>query len=93
MIVTRANRTNDPGLVDRSFRGAPGDESPDRWWDKLNRVIFPFMGPAQVGPYETEARPSLVAAACPLCGAPMNSHEIDRSGPRTQLYCPTPVDV
>ena len=87
--MTRTNKANDPGLIDRSFRGAAApDTTPDRWWDKLNRAIFPFMGPAQVGPYETEARPSMVAAPCPLCGAPMNTHEIDRSGPRTQLYCP-----
>ena len=67
----------------------PVDERPDRWWDKLNKVFFPVFGPAQVGPYEVTERPSVTHASCPMCGQDMALHEIDRSGPRTQVHCPT----
>jgi hypothetical protein len=55
--------------------------------ERLNARLLPYLGPPPLGPYNEEpalARP----AACPLCGARMSEHDIDRSGERTQLHCP-----
>jgi hypothetical protein len=58
----------------------------------LNSRLLPFIGPPPLGPYDDEVpvaeRP---VARCPLCGAPMTEHAIDRSGERTQLRCPLPA--
>jgi hypothetical protein len=58
----------------------------------LNGRLLPFLGPPPLGPYDDEVpvaeRP---VARCPLCGAPMTEHDIDRSGERTQLRCPLPT--
>ena len=64
-----------------------------RW---LNRTLLPWIGPPPLGPYpvipaaETEQRQA--EATCPLCGALMSRHEIDRSGERTQIYHPEPTN-
>lgn len=58
------------------------------WADRLNRTLFPWIGPPPLGPYDEEPPGDPQLKPCPLCGAPMSEHEIDRSGPRTQLYCP-----
>lgn len=59
-------------------------------FDKLNRKLVPYIGPPPLGPYN-ETPPAVPAPKlCPLCGVPMSEHEIDRSGERTQLYCPRP---
>ncbi|WP_175494096.1 hypothetical protein [Herbiconiux ginsengi] len=58
-------------------------------FNNINRIVYSYAGPAQVGigraeaPYVPPADPR-----CPLCGRPMAQHEIDRSGERTQLHCP-----
>jgi len=58
----------------------------------LNGRLLPIIGPPPLGPYDDEVpaqeRP---VARCPLCGAPMTEHDIDRSGERTQLRCPLPT--
>jgi len=56
--------------------------------DRLNNRLRPYIGPPPLGPYDAEPTPPTAGGTCPLCGSPMDSHEIDRSGPRTQLYCP-----
>ena len=59
------------------------------WWDRLNRALLPFMGPAQVGPYEDAPPPPTAKSACPLCGAPMDAHRFERvSGAPTHMHCP-----
>ncbi|HWR85630.1 MAG TPA: hypothetical protein VN200_06535 [Rhodoglobus sp.] len=59
----------------------------NRWWERLNRGLLPFMGPAQVGPYDTPPAPT--ASICPLCGQPMERHVIERSSTApTRLHCP-----
>jgi hypothetical protein len=58
-------------------------------FNRLNRIVYTFTGPAQIGigraeePYAPPADPH-----CPLCGASMALHTIDRTGERTQLHCP-----
>lgn len=57
----------------------------------INSNLIRFAGPASVGPYEKTPPPSAAeraGRACPICGAPMTEHEIDRSGPRTIVHCP-----
>ncbi|GLU87972.1 hypothetical protein Agsp01_02270 [Agromyces sp. NBRC 114283] len=73
-------------------REHPAGDSPRRGYagliDKLNAKLLPYIGPPPLGPYDEEPvaeRPP----ACPLCGKPMSEHDIDRSGERTQLHCPT----
>lgn len=65
------------------FDGKPG------FFNRLNRIVYSYAGPADVGlgraeePYVQAADPQ-----CPICGKPMALHDIDRSGERTQLHCP-----
>ncbi|WP_420847429.1 hypothetical protein [Microbacterium azadirachtae] len=57
----------------------------------INTNLIRFAGPASVGPYEATPPPSDAERAqrgCPLCGAPMTAHEIDRSGPKPLMHCP-----
>ncbi|QTX05965.1 hypothetical protein [Agromyces archimandritae] len=58
--------------------------------DRLNARLLPWIGPPPLGPYDEPAVPP-AAPGCPLCGAPMAAHDIDRSGERTQLRCPIPA--
>jgi hypothetical protein len=66
------------------FVGKPG------FFNNLNRIVYTFAGPAQIGigraeaPYRAPADP-----VCPMCGMAMALHVIDRSGPRTQVACPS----
>jgi hypothetical protein len=68
----------------------------DRFRDiarRLDKGLFPFMGPAQIGaghPEEPYRRPT--DAVCPLCHRPMADHVVERSSDparATRLICPT----
>ena len=79
-------------------RRKSGDERPPRprirevgFTNWLNATLFPYIGPPPVGPYDEAPLPPSTSSACPLCGAPMSQHVVDRSGPRTMLHCPRPV--
>lgn len=67
-------------------------EGARRWARRLDRSLLPFMGPAQIGAgYEEAPEVRRTDAACPLCGAPMDRHEVIRSGDQTRatrLVCP-----
>ncbi len=55
--------------------------------------MYLWEGPAQLGdPGEAPPEPT-THAACPLCGASMSAHGINRDGPngRTLLHCPRPT--
>ncbi|MBD8012961.1 hypothetical protein AB0O65_05675 [Microbacterium sp. NPDC077391] len=57
----------------------------------FNSNLIRIAGPASVGPYEPTLPPSAAERAeraCPLCGAPMNQHSIDRTGPKPLMHCP-----
>ena len=63
-----------------------------RWWERLNRIFFPFMGPAQLGPGKGGERPPEPRlSTCPLCGNQMSEHEVLRTKDQhtpTRLVCP-----
>jgi len=59
---------------------------------RLDRGLFPFMGPAQIGaghpeePYRPPADP-----ACPICGIALRDHVVARTADQThatRLICP-----
>jgi hypothetical protein len=57
-------------------------------YQRFNARLFPWLGPPPLGPYDQPEPEAPAGRACPLCGRLMSEHVIDRSGPRTQLYCP-----
>ena len=63
-------------------------------YENFNKVVRTFTGPAELGaghPEEPEVRRA--DAACPLCGAPMTEHVIQRTADQrtaTRLICPAP---
>ncbi|RFA18844.1 hypothetical protein B7R25_14095 [Subtercola boreus] len=78
------------GTNNRRQRAHPRSNGFGGW---LNDRLFPYLGPPPLGPFDTESAESKARRAqgssCPLCGQLMAAHTIDRSGERTQLYCPT----
>lgn len=59
------------------------------WWDRLNRTLFPYIGPPPLGPYNQAPLPPTAGKPCPMCGMPMSDHEVERrDGRPTQLHCP-----
>jgi hypothetical protein len=64
-----------------------------RWSDRLNARLFPWLGPPPLGPFDQDPLPPTDVKACPLCGAPMGEHVIERSGGNvaTRLLCPARV--
>ena len=85
MIMTRANKrsSDEHGLVGVIAR--------------LNRRLLPWIGPPPLGPYDTETPAELAQtrarSVCPICGALMSLHQIDRSGERTQMRHPTAEEI
>ncbi len=65
------------------------------WWDRLNRMLMPYIGPPALGPYDQAPLPPTGPKPCPLCGAPMSEHEIERAAhpTPTRIICPTPPAV
>ncbi len=63
-----------------------------RFYEKANRVVRTFTRPAQIGAGHPEGPDIRLAdAPCPLCGAPMSLHRVERQvGQRdaTRLRCP-----
>jgi hypothetical protein len=85
MIMTRSNKERG---------GGRGLIAATAW---LNRRLLPWIGPPPLGPYTAvttaEVEEKQARAVCPICGALMSLHEIDRSGERTQVHHPTPEQV
>jgi len=82
MIMTRTKRSEAQPAND--FEGGG-------FFNRLNRRLFPYLGPPPLGPYDQPAPAAPASRACPLCGAAMSAHEFDRSGEQTRatrLYCP-----
>lgn len=61
----------------------------------LNRTLLPWIGPPPLGPYTDVPEAAVLAekaqSVCPICGALMSLHEVDRSGERTMIYHPAPA--
>jgi hypothetical protein len=72
----------------KSSSGTARPSGFQRAFDALNAKLFPWLGPPPLGPYDQEPERPVAHQLCPLCGQAMALHEIDRSGERTQLYCP-----
>jgi hypothetical protein len=60
------------------------------WWDRLNGMLTPYIGPPQLGPYGEAPLPPTGPKPCPLCGQPMDLHEVERGEGRipSRLVCP-----
>ena len=60
------------------------------WVDRLNRTLFPYLGPPALGPYDEPPLPPIGPKACPICGERMDAHVIERGEGRTatRLLCP-----
>jgi hypothetical protein len=64
------------------------------WWDRLNRTLFPYIGPPPLGPGprgEKVVDAASLVPHCPLCGELMSAHEIERTADwstPTRLHCP-----
>ncbi len=54
----------------------------------FNASLIRVAGPAAVGPYDDDAAQPVGPAPCPICRAPMDTHTIDRTGPKPLLHCP-----
>ena len=83
MIVTRTNSGNADAQPANDFEGGG-------FFNRLNRRLFPYLGPPPLGPYDQPAASAPAGQSCPLCGAPMSTHEFDRSDALrpTKIYCP-----
>ena len=61
------------------------------WADKLNALLLPYIGPPPLGPYGEAPLPPVRESACPMCGAAMSEHDVERrEGRPTQVHCPRP---
>ena len=61
-----------------------------RWWDRLNRALYPYLGPAQLGSRD-EPPQAVIDRPCPICGYSMHEHTVERAGDwstATRLHCP-----
>lgn len=67
----------------------PWDGQPG-FWAALNRLVYQFEGPAQLGDPNEPAEVRNADPACPICGQPMSRHTVDRGGPgeKTFVHCP-----
>jgi hypothetical protein len=55
----------------------------------LERLLFSFMGPPQLGDPNAPVRAAdRLAAPCPKCGRPFDEHEIVRTSKFTYTRCP-----
>ena len=62
------------------------------FYERANAVVRTFTGPAQIGAGHPEGPDVRRAdASCPICGQPMNRHEVLRASDQrepTRLVCP-----
>ncbi|MDH6238333.1 hypothetical protein [Cryobacterium sp. CG_9.6] len=67
------------------------------WTSWINRKLLPLIGPPPLGPYPVivaaDVEEQKARAVCPICGALMSLHEVDRSGERTQIFHPTAEQI
>jgi hypothetical protein len=56
---------------------------------RIEKFLFRFFGPAQLGAYDPAAPPT-VDARCVQCGRPMSLHTYVETPERRRLRCPLP---
>lgn len=86
MVMAQTNSERDGS--DEEPRPAIRDVGFFNW---LNLTLRRYIGPPPVGPFDKPMTIDTEGARCPICGELMTEHDIDRSGPRTQLHCPKPA--
>ncbi|WP_066516459.1 hypothetical protein [Curtobacterium ammoniigenes] len=63
------------------------------WYQRWNGTLIEKMGPSQIGAGHPEAPDDRsVDHPCPLCGAPLSQHTVERPGGQIKsstLHCPT----
>lgn len=61
---------------------------------RIERVLFSFMGPPQVGDLSEPARelPPRPVDTCATCGRPRDEHEVVRTPTLTYTTCPGRAD-
>lgn len=91
-----SQRSRSPRRANRTPQASSAQPANDfeggGFFNRLNRRLFPYIGPPPLGPYDQPAPAPASGRACPLCGAPMSDHDFDRSGGAnrpTKIYCPT----
>jgi hypothetical protein len=74
--------------MNRTLRNDVKSKQP--WWDRLNRMLMPYIGPPALGPYDEPPLPPTGPKPCPICGQRMDEHEIERGEGRTatRILCP-----
>ena len=84
MVMARTNGEDRADGFSRGndFAGGGG------FFNRLNRRLFPWLGPPPLGPYDQPVPEPARERACPLCGAPMSQHTKGVGDGRTLLYCP-----
>jgi hypothetical protein len=57
---------------------------------RLNAMLFPYLGPPPLGPYNEAPLPPTSEKACPLCGQLMGLHTFERHDDQrpTVMHCP-----
>jgi hypothetical protein len=60
------------------------------WVDRLNRTLFPYLGPPALGPYDEPPLAPTGPKPCPICGARMDAHVFQRGTATvpTRMICP-----
>ena len=83
-------KISDPGGGEYDAGGV-GSPKERRWWrasDWLDGKLIAVLGPPPLGPYGDEPAHDPLDATCPLCGATMRDHMVERDGHHTYLHCP-----
>lgn len=62
------------------------------WYTRWNTTLIKKLGPSQIGAGHPEAPDDRrVDRACPICGAPLSEHRVDRPSGQyasSTLHCP-----
>lgn len=69
-----------------------GRRTGERGRSRVERILFSFMGPPQVGDVSAPVRevPAGPVAHCPKCREPYDDHEVVRDPRLTYTRCPSP---
>ncbi len=63
----------------------------DRFFRRIEDTLVPYIGSANVGPYDADVHELAQDDSCPICGYVMAEHSFDRSTDNAVLNCPVEV--